>query len=248
MRADADFDTEALFDEDYLYFYAELLTDERSDAEADVIWRAGDVRDGDAVLDLACGHGRIANRLAARGARVVGVDATPLFLERARNDAQARGVSVDYRQGDMRELSYENEFDVVVFWFTAFGYFGDDIDRDVLRRICRALRPGGRLLMELNHGPVLMRGYLPAITMRRGDDVCVDEHSFDPVTARIHTARTVVRDGRSRSFRFSVRLFAFPELRDWLLAAGFTRVDAFSGDGQTLDENSRRMVVRATRE
>lgn len=34
-----------------------------------------------AVLDLACGHGRIANRLAARGAEVAGLDVTPRFLE-----------------------------------------------------------------------------------------------------------------------------------------------------------------------
>ena len=48
------------------------------------------------VLDLACGHGRIANRLAQRGAQVTGLDATPLFLEQARRDAAERGVEVDY--------------------------------------------------------------------------------------------------------------------------------------------------------
>jgi 2-polyprenyl-3-methyl-5-hydroxy-6-metoxy-1,4-benzoquinol methylase len=46
------------------------------------------------VLDLACGHGRIANRLTQRG-----LDATPLFLEQARRDAAARGVEVDYVSG-----------------------------------------------------------------------------------------------------------------------------------------------------
>jgi 2-polyprenyl-3-methyl-5-hydroxy-6-metoxy-1,4-benzoquinol methylase len=51
------------------------------------------------VLDLACGHGRIANRLTQRGARVTGLDATPLFLEQARRDAAARGVEVDYVSG-----------------------------------------------------------------------------------------------------------------------------------------------------
>lgn len=42
------------------------------------------------VLDLACGHGRIANRLASRGARVVGLDATALFLSLAREKARER--------------------------------------------------------------------------------------------------------------------------------------------------------------
>jgi 2-polyprenyl-3-methyl-5-hydroxy-6-metoxy-1,4-benzoquinol methylase len=44
------------------------------------------------VLDLACGHGRIANRLAERGARVIGLDATSIFLNRPRHgDGRRRG-------------------------------------------------------------------------------------------------------------------------------------------------------------
>jgi SAM-dependent methyltransferase len=96
------------------------------------------------VLDLACGHGRIANRLAARGARVTGLDATPLFLDLARRDANARGVDVDYLEGDMRTLPWTGRFDRVVNWFTAFGYF-DDIFSS--RRI-------GLIIRFVNHGPI----------------------------------------------------------------------------------------------
>jgi 2-polyprenyl-3-methyl-5-hydroxy-6-metoxy-1,4-benzoquinol methylase len=46
------------------------------------------------VLDFACGHLRIANRLAQRGCRVTGLDCTDLFLQHARRDAEARGVLV----------------------------------------------------------------------------------------------------------------------------------------------------------
>jgi Methyltransferase domain len=55
--------------------------------------------DGTEVLDLACGHGRIANRLAGMGAQLTGLDATPIVLDLARADADRRGVSVDYVQG-----------------------------------------------------------------------------------------------------------------------------------------------------
>ena len=84
------FDVEGMFDEEYLYFYAGPL-DARGDAEAELIWRLLEVEPGMEVLDLAYGHGRIANALAARGCRVTGLDATPLFPERARHDATARG-------------------------------------------------------------------------------------------------------------------------------------------------------------
>jgi 2-polyprenyl-3-methyl-5-hydroxy-6-metoxy-1,4-benzoquinol methylase len=81
------------FDEDYLYFY-EPYAAEVTEREVEAIWRLMQLEPGIEVLDLACGHGRIANGLAQRGARVTGLDVTPLFLERAREDAGARGVEV----------------------------------------------------------------------------------------------------------------------------------------------------------
>jgi SAM-dependent methyltransferase len=103
------FDAEGIFDEDYLYFYAGPL-DARADAEAGLIWSLLEVEPGMEVLDLACGHGRIANALAARGARVTGLDAAPLFLDRARQDAAARRVAVTYVDGDMRDLPWTSRF------------------------------------------------------------------------------------------------------------------------------------------
>src|SRR5919106_2681642 len=145
------FDLEQVFDEDYLYFYESALADERSDAETEVIWQLVGLEAGMDLLDLGCGHGRIANRLAARGCRVTGLDATPLFLERARADAEERGVEVEYLEGDMRELPWTERFDRVLNWFTAFGYFDDDENRHVLREVHRALKPGGLVAIENNN-------------------------------------------------------------------------------------------------
>ena len=100
------------------------------------------------VLDVPCGFGRIANRLAARGCRVTGLDASPLFLARARQDAAALGVAVEYVAGDMRALPWAGRFDRLVCWFTSFGYFDDATDRRVLAGFRRALRPGGRLVLD----------------------------------------------------------------------------------------------------
>ena len=98
------FDFQATFDEDYLYFYEGFLN-ERSDVEAELIWRLLELEPGMEVLDLACGHGRIANRLAERGARVTWLDRTPLFLDHAQREADERGADVEYVDGDFRWLS-----------------------------------------------------------------------------------------------------------------------------------------------
>jgi len=97
------------------------------------------------VLDLACGHGDLANRLAARGCLVTGLDSSSVFLDRARADAAAAGVTVEYVAGDMRQIPWTGCFDRIANWSTAFGYFDDTANRAVLDGIVRALRPGGRL-------------------------------------------------------------------------------------------------------
>ena len=236
-----------VFDEDYLYFYDDLLTDELSDRQTELIWQLLELEPGMAVLDLACGHGRIANRLAERGARVTGLDATPLFLEQARADAAQRGVEVEYVEGDMRTLPWEGRFDRIVNWFTAFGYFDDDDNRRVLREAHAALRPDGRLLIENNNLAELLGRWLPWIVVERDGNFLIDRSSFDPTTGRATTERVLVRDGRTRRFSFSVRMFFAVELRDWLLDAGFASVDFYDGEGEPLTAQGRRMITIARR-
>jgi SAM-dependent methyltransferase len=241
------FDFEDVFDEDYLYFYESFLTDERSDREAELIWRVLELEPGMRVLDLACGHGRIANRLAARGANVTGVDATPMFLDLARAGAAERGVDVEYVEGDMRELRWDGRFDRVVNWFTSFGYFDDADNRRVLRAAHRALRPRGRLLIENNNLTGLLPRWLPAIVAERDGNFSIDRSTFDPTTGRVTTERVIVRDGRMRRLSFSVRAFVAVELRDWLLDVGFTKVDFYDGEGEPLTAEGRRMITIARR-
>ena len=241
------FDPFELFDDDYLYFYADALRDERSEAEADLISSLGPVNEGDRVLDLACGHGRIANRLAVRGASVTGLDLSSHFLELARKEAAEQAATVEYVLGDMTELPWSNEFDQGISWFTSFGYLDDAGNRRVLEEIHRSLRPGGRVLLELNHGPSWWGRVLPSSIVKRGDDLMVDQVTYDPMNGRSHNHRTIVRDGRVRTVDFETRMFTFVELRDWLLGVGFQRVEGFGRDGAPLTFSSRRMIVRATR-
>lgn len=245
--AEQGFDIADVFDEDYLYFYADRLSAQRSDEETGLVWRLLDLAPGHRVLDLACGHGRIANRLAARGCTVTGLDATPMYLDIARREAAALGVAVEYVHGDMRELPWTDRFDRVVNWFTAFGYFDDAGCRRVLEQVAAALRPGGRFVVELNNRDWLVRAFQPAVVVARGDDLMVDRAELQPLTGRIVTERAVVRDGRVRRARFFVRLFTFTELRDWLHAAGFSAVHGYGDGGEPLTAASRRMVVVAER-
>ena len=235
------------FGEDYLYFYDAFLTDEVSDAQVDRLWRLLELQSGIEVLDVPCGHGRVANRLAARGARVTGIDADPLFLERARADAAARGVEVEYVQGDMSTLPWDERFDLALNWFTSFGYFDDQDNRDWLGEARKTLKPGGRLAIELWNRDALARNWLPVTMSERDADLQIDRHRFDLLTGRAETERFIVRGAHVRTVHFSIRAFTFTELRDWLLDAGFSSVSASGQEGEPLDLQVRRMIVVATR-
>ncbi len=198
------------------------------------------------MLDLACGHGRIANRLAARGCAVTGLDAVAEFLDLARSGAAALGGSVEYVRGDIRKLPWTARFDRVVSWFTAYGYFDDQGNRTVLAEAVRVLRPGGRLLVELNNRDWIVRNFQPHRVTQLGDDFMIDRSGPpDPLTGRMITERTLIRDGMVRHTSFDLRQFAFTELRDWLLDAGFSRVDGLNERGAPLTMESRRMIVVA---
>ena len=242
----SDFDFEAVFDsDDYLHFYEPALS-ERSDHETAEIMETLELVAGDRVLDAPCGHGRIANRLAAQGVKVTGVDITPRFLEKAR---EAR-TDVDYRLGDVRDLPVDGPFDAALSWFTSFGYFDDKDNKRVLAEYHRVLRPGGKLLLESLHHDGLVRGMVAgpnfAHVVEVGDDLSIDNNTFDPLTGRVESDRVLVRDGATKRFHFFVRLPTVPEWRQWLTDAGFVESTFAGRSGEPLTVDSFRIVVVAT--
>jgi len=240
----SEFDFEAVFDEDYLHFYEPVLS-ERSDAETAEIVETLGLAAGDHVLDAPCGHGRIANRLAAHGIKVTGVDITPHFLDKARE----AGTDVDYRLGDLRDLPVDGPFDAAISWFTSFGYFDEEGNQRVLDEYHRVLRPGGKLLLESLHHDGLIRrvaasAFAHVVEVR--EDLLIDNNSFDPLTGRLESDRFLVRDGVTKRFHFFVRLPTVPEWRRGLADAGFVDATFAGRSGEPLTVDSFRIVVVAT--
>ena len=97
-------------------------------------------RPGERILDLGCGDGVLALRLAGLGCTVVGVDAAPDMVRAA----QAQGV--DARLADGAALPFAHEFDAV-FSNAALHWMRADPDA-VVAGVARSLRPGGRFVGE----------------------------------------------------------------------------------------------------
>ena len=106
--------------------------------------RIGPVR-GLHILDVGCGDGVLATRLAQDGAQVTGLDASADMIAAARRRAKAAGVEIDLVEGDAGGLPFPaGHFDRVVSVATLC--FVDD-PRPTIRDMVRVLKPGGRLIL-----------------------------------------------------------------------------------------------------
>lgn len=237
-----------IFDESYEHFYGRLLGPEASEGDAEVIARLLSLGPGMRVLDVPCGEGRIAGRLARRGCEVVGVDASARFLELGRE----RWPEVTFRMGDMRQLAFESEFDAVLNWFTSFGYFDRATNDAVLRSFGRALRPGGRLLLELVNVGWLERlvelgGGTSASVLERDGDLLVDRVTYDRAEGFSRTERFVVRHGGVRRLEFRLEQIPAEQLVRRLRDAGFEEVRLFGQGGKEFEPEGRRLIALARR-
>jgi SAM-dependent methyltransferase len=94
-------------------------------------------------LDLACGTGAVAERAAARGAAVTGIDLAPVLIETARERASEHGLEIDYRVGDCEHLDVpDGSFDAVSS--TCGIMFAPDHEATAAE-LARVTQPGGRL-------------------------------------------------------------------------------------------------------
>jgi SAM-dependent methyltransferase len=221
--------------------YGDVLAGQFSEAaslaQARLVRRLLGLRRGQKVLDVPCGQGRLTVPLARMGLAVTGVDLAPAFIRRARRRAKAEGAAARFIRGDMRRIDFDAEFHAGVNWFTSFGYFSDADNLEVAQRLFRALRPGGRLLIETMNKSFFVRHQRPRgatrtatgfRTVRRlGRLTITDHYRWNGRTSRIEAVWTFRRGRRRERRRFSLRLYTGPELRRLLRAAGFREIQLF---------------------
>ena len=103
------------------------------------------------ILDLACGFGRHSLEFARRGFDVVGVDITKEYVEDANKQAEKENLSATFLNMDIREVEFEEEFDVVLNMADgAIGYLENDTENlKIFDVIAKALRHGGKHVMDI---------------------------------------------------------------------------------------------------
>lgn len=214
------------FDELYRLEHAQHFTRERTEREVDVLVEVLKLQPHERVLDLGCGWGRHLVELRRRGfAELVGVDVQEAFLE------PLAGVTL--LAGDATNLGFTAEFDVVYCAFNAL--FSDaDTAPQVFKAVSKALKPGGRFLLDTTNRERLAQADNPARSWRGGGELpwLLEEAHFDLLTgAQRIVQRRIFVDGCEEERTMTRFYYTLSELIKLLNAAGLTVTDVY-GDWQ----------------
>ncbi|RLG72701.1 MAG: hypothetical protein DRO23_10050 [Thermoprotei archaeon] len=241
------------FDKIYYETYRPLESEERNKAEAEFIVKVLDLPKGSKVLDLGCGYGRHAVYLAKWGYKVTCYDLSKYLLKKARERAKEFKVKMEFVRGDMRKLNYSNTFNGVYMAFTTFGYFSDKENFKLLKKISKALKEKGKLLIDTwNKFRTISHFYSQGGTevyrwWKSGDYIILDKTRFDMEKEAIINIRIFIKDGKIICERkFEVIAYSFKELKNMLNRAGLVIVKAYGNyQGEAFQMNSRRLVIVA---
>ncbi len=223
---------EELFNDDFVRTMPKFTEAQVAD-EVDFIEDSLGVAKGGAMLDLGCGTGSHAIELTRRGYAVVGFDLSLALLARAGEQAQEQNQKINFVQGDMREMTFDEAFDGVYCWGSTFGFFEEEKNVHVVTRVHNALRHGGQFLLDVVSRDFIIK-QAPSLAWFEGEGcVCMDEMAVDWITSRMRIKRTMMLDdGRSKEIEYSIRVYSLHELGKLLHECGF-RVAEVSGRIQT---------------
>lgn len=211
---------------------------DRTGAEVDRALAMLGAKGCERVLDMACGTGRHSHELARRGFEVVGVDISPDLLEIAEADAEAESLSATFTAADLRELDFDEEFDLVLNLNDgAIGYFEtEEENHRTFEVIAAALRPGGGNLLQLPN-VLYAEAHLPQKTWIAGEGMVeLIDHRWEPRTRYLEGSTMPILVGETfegvKPIPFRQRLYSVEELAEIYRSVDMELENAFRGTGK----------------
>jgi len=231
---------------------ADMAWTERTGSEIDRALTMLRPEGGERILDLACGTGRHSLELVRRGFSVVGVEIGEELVEIANKDAEEQGLEAEFVQGDLRELEFDAEFDIVLNLNDgAVGYFEtDEENHRTFEVISRALKPGGQNLIQVpnvlyarSHLP--QRSWIPSSTM-----IELVEHRWNKKDRYMEGAMIPLKfgevlEGLDKRIEFRQRLYTVDELREVYDSVGMTLERIFHGNGRPKEPTESQFEIFA---
>ncbi len=216
------------------------------------------LKKGNSILDIACGAGDQSVEFAKRGLKVTAFDIAPVLIDAGKDCAERSGVSVNFYAGDMRDMTFEKEFDAAVLLSHSFGFFNHEENKRVLEGAYAALKEDGCFLLDLMN-PYNLPKFLRTWTPLNGGYLLNEPHVLD-APAGVLTGRPalfidaendrIVLMNEDALSNNDIRMYTALEIRDMLEEVGFKKIE-FYGHAKLprlpYAANSERMIVIAHR-
>lgn len=222
---------------------------ESTEEEAEFALSALQLPAGAKILDLCCGTGRHTLEFARRGYRAAGLDYTQHYIDEAAARAADAGLDIDFIRADMRRIPKERRFDAVVNLFSSFGYFESDTENfKVFAAVARALKKGGRFMIEQLNRDWMVRYYEERRWSEDESGITLEECHFDAATDTVHTIWTWIRGGDTARFESRIKLYPFTTMKRELERRGLVVESSYGDyDGSGFSFDSGRMIIVAVK-
>ncbi len=147
----------------------------------------------------------------------------------------------------MRDLKFEKEFDGVINLFTSFGYLETEEDNlQVLQRVHRALKPGGKFLIDVINKKWILENYRERDWRKVDDLLVLVKRKFNAESSRNIVQFIIIDTKNSKTYytRQNIRLYSYSELEMLFIKSGFKIVGRYGKmDGEEFDDKSMRIVL-----
>jgi SAM-dependent methyltransferase len=122
---------------------------EAIDKSVSWIIQESNIKPGNSVLDLGCGPGLYASRLAQKGFQVTGVDFSPNSINYARQYASEQDLQIDYRLQDYLSFDEISKYDTALLIYGDFCPLSPSQRKKLLENVYQALKPGGAFILDV---------------------------------------------------------------------------------------------------
>jgi 2-polyprenyl-3-methyl-5-hydroxy-6-metoxy-1,4-benzoquinol methylase len=210
------------------------------------------------ILDIACGSGDQSIEFAKQGFKVTAFDISDTLISAAMESARNSGVSVDFSVGDMRAMTFTQQFNAAVLLSHSFGFFNHEVNTQVLKDTFAALKKGGKLLLDLMN-PYNLPRFQKTWTELEGGYLLSEPHVLDAPAGVLRGRpavfvdtvdnRIVLMDEDALSNN-DIRMYTALEIHSMLKEVGFKKVEFYGQNTlprMQYSAASERMVVLATK-
>lgn len=207
------------------------------------------LKSGNHVLDCPCGIGRTTLAMARKGLKMTGVDFYRGYIDELDKKAAKKNLKIKTECSDMRRINFENKFHALVNLWTSFGYFERESDNLlVLKKFYKALKPGGKLLIQAINRDYVVADFRSSEWMRIKPGFVLITNKFDFRNSTIYGTWNFVKDGIESPRPMRIRAYSFHELVSMFEKTGFVDIEGYgSVKGEEISTKNRSNFVIGTK-